>query len=173
MSGNRERQREQRRQRKLRAAERQAEMAARSEARNEQARETLKPLPPGDRPRVVTVGALVSALIALVFTVSAVVAALGSVTVSGRHPSAFPLAIFAVAVWAMAWGMWRSRYWAVLGFQMLLVLLMLSAAVGLVQVTTIPALVATLALLAGLGTLFYFMVRALARIQMPRAPGSG
>ena len=31
----------------------------------------------------------------------------------------------------MAWGMWRARYWAVLGFQLLLVFLIFSAVYGL------------------------------------------
>jgi threonine/homoserine/homoserine lactone efflux protein len=71
----------------------------------------------------------------------------------------------------MAYGMWKARYWAVLGFQMLLVLVLLSAALGLVGVSTIPELLASLLLLAGSGTLFYFLIRAMARIQMPEPPG--
>jgi hypothetical protein len=171
MSGSRERKREQRRQRRLRAAERQAGMAARSEARNEAVRETLEPLPPGERPGAVTAGAVVSGIVAAIFTVSAVVAATGSVEVSGNEPSPFPLAVFAVILWVMTWGLWKSRYWAVLGFQMMLVLFLLSAALGLVQVTTVLQLIATLVLLAGLGTLFYFLIKAMARIQMPSRPG--
>ncbi|MGZ5313220.1 MAG: hypothetical protein ACXWEA_03330 [Solirubrobacterales bacterium] len=171
MSGSRERKREDRRQRKLRAAQRQAEMTARSEARNEATRERLAPLPDGDRPRAVTAGAAVSAVVALIWTVSAVVAATGSVEVSGEEPSPLPLAGLAVVFWVMTWGMWKARYWAVLGFQMLLVLSLLSAALGLVQVTNVLQLVATLALLGGLGTLFYFLIKAMARIQMPSRPG--
>jgi hypothetical protein len=171
VSGSRERKREERRQRKLRASQRQAEMAARSEERNRAAREALAPLPEGERPGAVTAGAVVSGLIALVFTVSAIVAAVGDVHVSGRDPNPFPLAVFAVAMWFMAWGMWRARYWAVLGFQMLLVLFMLSAGLGLVQVSTVLQLLATVVLLAGCGTLFYFLIKAMARIQMPERPG--
>lgn len=172
MSGARERRREERRKRKLRAAERQAEMSARSEARNEQAREALDPLAPGERPGAVTAGGIVSALIATIFTVSAVIAATGTVEVSGREPSPIPLAAFAGLLWMMAWGMWKSRYWAVLGFQMLLLLFMLSSALGLVQVGTVLQFVVTLALLIGLGVLFFHMVKAMARIQMPKRPGS-
>ncbi len=36
----------------------------------------------------------------------------------------------------MAYGLWRARYWAVLGFQTLLVLLLVAASLGLVQATT-------------------------------------
>ena len=45
----------------------------------------------------------------------------------------------------MAWGMWKARYWAVLGFQMLLVLFILSAALGLVQVSTVLQAVGSVA----------------------------
>jgi hypothetical protein len=64
--------------------------------------------------------------------------------------------------------MWRARYWAVLGFQLLLVLLILSAVFGLAaQAATAAQVAATLGLLAVSGTFFYFMVKAMARIQMP------
>jgi hypothetical protein len=68
----------------------------------------------------------------------------------------------------MAWGMWRARYWAVLGFQLLLVFLIFSAVFGLaVQASSVGQFAATLGLLAVSGSFFYFMVKAMARIQMP------
>jgi hypothetical protein len=138
------------------------------ELRDRAAREALEPLREGERPGAVTVGAAVSTLIALVFWVSAVVALVTDVEVSGSEPSAGPLILFAAVLTLMAYGMWRARYWAVLGFQALLVLIMLSAALGLVQVRTVLEAAGTTLLLAGAGTLFYFMVKALARIQMPQ-----
>jgi threonine/homoserine/homoserine lactone efflux protein len=72
----------------------------------------------------------------------------------------------------MTVGMWRARYWAVLGFQTLLLLVILASALGLVQVSTVAETVATIGLLAGAATLFYFMIRAMARIQMPSPPGA-
>jgi hypothetical protein len=69
----------------------------------------------------------------------------------------------------MAWGMWRARYWAVLGFQMLLVFLIFSAVFGLlVQAGSVAQVGATQALLAVSGSFFYLMVKAMARIQMPQ-----
>jgi hypothetical protein len=118
----------------------------------------------------VTVGAIVSVVFAGIFTASAVIAALGSVEVSGDEPSPVGIAVFAAALWVMSWGMWRTRYWAVLGFQALLLIVLVLAALGLVVVSTIPELLASLVLLAGSGALFYFMIRAMARIQMPRPP---
>jgi hypothetical protein len=63
--------------------------------------------------------------------------------------------------------MWRARYWAVLGFQTLLLLLILTATGGLVLARSALQAVTTGLLLAAAGTLFWFMVKAMARIQMP------
>ena len=71
----------------------------------------------------------------------------------------------------MTYGLWKARYWAVLGLQMLLLLVIISSALGLVQVSTIPQVIASLTLLGGAGALFYFTIRAMARIQMPDRPG--
>ncbi|HET8975558.1 MAG TPA: hypothetical protein VFN15_02925 [Solirubrobacterales bacterium] len=152
----------------------QERMARRAEERNAEARSRLEPLAEGERPQVLTVGAVISGLIALVFTASAVVAAIGGVEVRGSEPTPLPLAAFSVVLWMMALGMWRARYWAVLGFQMLLVLLMLSTAAGLVGAQRLSLLqgIGSIALLGGLGALFYFMIKAMARIQMPERPGA-
>jgi hypothetical protein len=189
--GSRERKREERRKRKRRASERATEtvsepvnggaaggraaesfeerIARRSEERNTEARARLEPLAAGERPTAVTVGAAASALLAIVFTVSAVLAAAG-VEVGGRDPEPVPIAFFAAVLWLMAWGMYRTRYWAVLGFQMVLVLTMLASALGLVQVATVLQALGTTVLLLGSGALFYFLIRAMARIQMPEPP---
>ncbi|MFN8160333.1 MAG: hypothetical protein U0R52_04720 [Solirubrobacterales bacterium] len=71
----------------------------------------------------------------------------------------------------MALGMWRARYWAVLGFQMLLVLFLLAAFAGVVNANTWLQAAGTIVLIAGCGVLFFFMVKAMARIQMPQRPG--
>jgi hypothetical protein len=187
--GSRERKRAERQKRKRRSVEREAspeaeptavpegesfeqKLARRTEERNAQARAELEPLEQGERPTAVTIGAIVSAVFAAIMTGSAVIAATGSVEVSGRKPSAAGIAVFAVALWVMAWGMWKAKYWAVLGFQVLLLIVLVLTALGLVAVSTVPQLVASLLLLAGSGSLFYFMIRAMARIQMPRPPGA-
>jgi hypothetical protein len=164
---HRERQRAERQKRKARTAERREQMAARYEERNREAREKLEPLAPGERPVIVTIGAVISAIIAAVFWVSTVLAATGHVTVSGEHPSPIATGAVAVLLSAMAWGMWRSRYWAVLGFQAFLALTLLSATLGLIQVATALEAVGTGLVIVIAGTLFYLMIRAMARIQMP------
>jgi hypothetical protein len=197
VTGARERKRAERQKRKRRSAERSAppveaeaaapaapqgngdrapaesfqeRMARRYEERNAEARAKLEPLEEGERPTAVTVGAIVSAVVAATFTASTVIAATGSVEVSGDEPSPVGIAIFAAALWVMTWGMWKARYWAVLGFQVLLLIAMIVGALSLVAFSTILELLASLVLLGGSGTLFYFMIRALARIQMPSPP---
>jgi len=167
----RERQRAQRQKRKARAAERAERMSARSEERNREAREKLEPLKEGERPVIVTIGAAISAVIAVIFWVSTVLAATGHVTVRGSHPSPIAAGALAALLTAMAWGMWKARYWAVLGFQAFLALTLLSATLGLIQVTSVLEAVGTSLVLVVAGALFYFMIKAMARIQMPeRAP---
>jgi hypothetical protein len=149
----------------------QDKMARRYEERNAQARAKLEPLEEGERPGAVTVGAIASAVLAIVFTVSAVLAIAG-VEAGGRHIKAVPIIVFGGVLWAMTVGMWRARYWAVLGFQTVLLLVMLASAFGLVVVNSLFQALGTTLLLAGSGTLFYFMIRAMGRIQMPSSPGS-
>ena len=154
--------------RKQRGAERMSRGYARAEQRNQEAREALEPLAEGERPTVVTVGAVVAGLIAL----SIVVAYFAVGAVDGSKPNLAQVVAPALIMGAMAWGMWHARYWAVLGFQLILVFLIFSAFFGLVVgASSVPQVLGTLALLIVAGTFFYFMVKAMARIQMPtRAP---
>ncbi len=137
---------------------------ARAEQRNQEAREALEPLAEGERPTVVTLGAIVAALISL----SVVIGYAAGVEVNGEQPKLPQVIAPAVIMGMMAWGMWHARYWAVLGFQLILVVVLFSAFFGLVVgASSVAQVLGTLALLAGAGTFFYFMVKAMARIQMP------
>ena len=159
------------RKRKQRGPDRMKEGYAKAEQRNQAAREALVPLADGERPTVVTVGAVVAALIA----VSIVAGYLAGVEVDGETPKVPQIVAPALIMGVMAWGMWRARYWAVLGFQLILVFLIFSAVFGLaVQASSLAQFAATLGLLAVSGTFFFFMVKAMARIQMPeRRPPAG
>ena len=148
----------------------QERMARRYEERNAEARAKLEPLGRGERPRAVTVGAVVSTLLAIAISVQGVLS-LAGVGAGDATTRPAPLFLFAVVLWAMAIGMWRARYWAVLGFQTVLLLMMLASAFGLVVVNSLLQAIGTTLLLLGSGTLFYFMIRAMARIQMPSPPG--
>jgi len=137
---------------------------AKAEERNQEARESLEPLAEGERPLVVTIGAVVAALIAA----SIVIGYLIGTEVNGEKPMLAQVLAPALLMGIMAWGMWRARYWAVLGFQLILVFLIFSAVYGLaLQAASVAQVLATLALLGVSGSFFFFMVKAMARIQMP------
>lgn len=137
---------------------------AKAEVRNQEAREALEPLAEGERPGVVTVGAVLAGLI----SASILVSYLAGAEVDGEKPAFAQAMAPALLMGVMAWGMWRARYWAVLGFQMILVLLIFSAVFGLAaQAASVGQVLATLGLLAVSGTFFWLMVKAMARIQMP------
>ena len=152
------------RKRKERGGDPMARGYAKAEQRNQEAREALEPLGDGERPLVVTIGAVVSGLVAL----SIVAGYLAGVEVNGKVPKVPQVLAPALILCFMSWGMWRARYWAVLGFQLILVFLIFSAVFGLaVQAASVAQFAVTLGLLAVTGTFFFFMVKAMARIQMP------
>ena len=161
---SRERKRTERRKRKERGRQRASEISARSEARNETAREELEPLHEGERPAVVTVAAVISTLVAGLALAGY---ALWDVLRDDGRPPAGGVVVFVVVIAVMAYGLWRARYWAVLGFQAALVIVILSATLGTISALTVGLALGNLVLLLGAGALFYFMVKALARIQMP------
>jgi hypothetical protein len=140
---------------------------AKAEERNREAREALVPLYEGERPTVVTIGAVFSGLVAAIFWVSTVIAIFSDAEVNGNEPHPLQLALVAAIVTTMAVGMWRARYWAVLGFQMVLVLFLLAGVAGLVGATTVAQVVGTVLLVLICLAFFLFMVKAMARIQMP------
>jgi hypothetical protein len=182
---DRDRKRAERQKRKQRSTERRAElsakreeMATRTEAKNEQARAELEPLEEGQRPTVVTVAAVVSGLIAISAVVGwalgVQVTRIGSDGIEqGEHDAPILSVIVAAGLMStMAYGLWRARYWAVLGFQALLVIVLIAASLGLLQAMTWLEATGTTLLIAGAGALFYFMIKAMARIQMPQRPGA-
>ena len=63
--------------------------------------------------------------------------------------------------------MWRGRYWAVLGFQALLAIQIIICAASLIVVNQWWAALVLVALMVLGGWLFWKLVRALARLQMP------
>lgn len=137
---------------------------SRSERKNQAAREALVPLAVGERPRVVTIGALVSTLL---FVAAIAGWLLWDSLRDDTRPALVAVLLFAAVVGTMAYGMWRVRYWAVLGFQAVLLFSILGSALGIVRATTVLDAAGNLIVLVGAGALFYFMVKALARIQMP------
>lgn len=139
-----------------------------SERKNREAREGLEPLAEGERPTVITIGAVICTLL----TILAIAGyALWDTLRDEQRPDLIGVAAFIVMVGAMAYGLWRTRYWAVLGFQTALVLVIIANALGLVAALSVLQALANVLLLAAAGVLFWFMIRAWARIQMPTRPG--
>ena len=136
---------------------------ARGEERNEQIRQSLEPLEPGERPGAVTVAAIVAALLA----VANVALMLAGVEVNGEKPKPGGTIVFAVLMLVAAAGMWRARYWAVLGFQALLAITIIIAGLSLTVASNAAAVALCLTIVVFGGWLFWKLVRALARLQMP------
>ena len=136
---------------------------ARAEERNRAIREQLEPLAPGERPGAVTVAAIIAALLG---TANLVLLAAG-VDVDGKRPSAAGTVVFTALMFAAAYGMWRAKYWAVLGFQALLAITIIVAFLSLAVASNALAVVLCLAVSGLGGWLFWKLVRALARLQMP------
>jgi uncharacterized membrane protein len=87
-----------------------------------------------------------------------------------ERPSAFQVFPPAILFTVMGFGMLRARYWAVLGFQAIMAIIMIGAFITLIAATSIFQALSTFLVLAIAATLFWFTVKALARIQMP-SPG--
>jgi hypothetical protein len=121
----------------------------------------LEPFGEEERPPALQIAVAVCVLLAL-----GVIA--GAVTIHdlSRHGGSVPGAVVLAGVLALlARGMYRRRYWAVLGFEALLAFQILVTSLALVVASTIAA--AGLSLLAiGLGGwLFWKLVRVMGRIQ--------
>lgn len=145
---------------------------AKAEEKNRRVRESLEPLGAGERPTVITVGAIFCAVMAAIAWSSAGVALFTGAEVNGVRPNVAQLALTGLITTGLAWGLWKARYWAALGFQVLLLLLLIAGVAGLVLAGTLAQAVTTFLLLVLLGAMFWFMVKAMARIQMPeRAAG--
>jgi hypothetical protein len=147
---------------------------ARGRAKDAAARASLQPLAPGERPTAVTVGAIAAALLALANVVALVagwVAGPGSGDRDGQAIAGSLLVTTVLCV--VAYGMWKARYWAVLGMQTLLAITIIFASLGLITATSAWAAILLVAIVCAAGALFWFMVKAMARIQMPERPGAG
>ena len=150
------------------AAARPERRPSRSELRDARARAALEPLAPGERPTAVTIAALVAAVLAL----ANLTAFAAGLEIRGNSPNAAQVAAPALIMLVAAAGMWRARYWAVLGFQFILGILIVYMAILLTVASNVLAVVVVLAIVVPAGLLFYALVKALARLQMPERPGA-
>ncbi|SRR6266542_2624014 len=140
-----------------------APAAPATKSKDEIARERLEPLQEGERPLAVTIGALIAAALGL----STVVLFAFGVDTGDSQPNGGATLLYAALMLVMAAGMWNARYWAVLGFQALLAILIVIWSLLLLKAESVLAAVVALAVVGAAGTMFWFLVKALARIQMP------
>jgi hypothetical protein len=137
---------------------------ARAEARNSEVRAQLAPLQPGERPRPLIFAAVVAALLGT----ANLVALLAGVEVQGEQPSAVGVLVFCAVMYLAAIGLWMARYWAVLGFEVLLGLIVLVFSLFLLRASNVLAVVVCVPIIAIAGWLFWKLVRVMGRIQAPQ-----
>ena len=135
---------------------------ARSRQRNEEARANLEPLGPGERPKAVTVAAVVAALLGIANVVLLITG--GNLDDRARRNGAIA---FAIVMLVAAVFMWRGKYWAVLGFQALLAISIVIAALALLFASNVEAVIRSVLIIVPAAVLFWYLIRAMARLQMP------
>ena len=142
---------------------------ARGRARDEAIRRDLEPLAPGERPRAVTIAAIV----AFVFAIANVVATLTVDDLSSgqNDPTLFAIVWTSILVVAGA-GMLARQYWAVLGFQCVLGLQIVVFSLAVLRVQKWWLAVAMAIAIGLMGWLFWKLIRPMARLQMPDRPDS-
>ncbi|HYF26563.1 MAG TPA: hypothetical protein VD931_12560 [Baekduia sp.] len=138
-----------------------------SAERDAQARAGLEPLAPGERPQWVTIAAVVAAVMTVANAVAPIV---GADFQGDARSAATTTVVTTVLLAACAIGMWRAKYWAVLGFETVLLFQILVLFLALLRVETAIATIVVLVALGALCVLFYKLIRAMARIQMPARP---
>jgi hypothetical protein len=139
---------------------------SRSERKNAAVRATLEPYRSGERPWSIRVAVAVAFLIGAGDLVDVLVG--GNLGFGGAHPAKGGVILFSVLMLVCAAGMWRMRYWAVLGFQAILAFVVLFFSLALIRASNVAGVIIAVAVVCGGGFLFYKLVRVLSRLQMPR-----
>ncbi|HEY3019116.1 MAG TPA: hypothetical protein VGJ32_02945 [Solirubrobacteraceae bacterium] len=151
----------QRERRRQAAAQRTAAGYARGRERDEAARAALKPLAPGERPVPVTVAAVVATVLAVGNL------ALFAAGVRVRGSSTVGVLLLCLVLGVAAFGLWRVRYWAVLGFEALLALTIFYATASLVLASSLRLVAVAVPTIVLSGWLFWKLVGVMSRLQMP------
>jgi hypothetical protein len=138
---------------------------ARSRERDEAARAALVPLAPGERPRPI----VVSAVLAAGFAIANLILVASGYEVDGERPVVGGL-VFAAIMLAAAVGLWYVKYWAVLGFEVLLGVTFAGAMLSILRATNLEAVLLSVGVMILTGPLFWLLIRQMARIQMPKRP---
>jgi hypothetical protein len=137
---------------------------ARAEQRNAEVRAQLAPLQPGERPTALVVATLVAVLLGT----ANLVALLAGVEVQGEQPSTLGVLLFCAVMYLAAVGLWMARYWAVLGFEVLLGLIVLVFSLFLLRASNLLAVAVCIPIIVVAGWLFWKLIRVMGRIQAPQ-----
>ena len=128
---------------------------------DERTRAALRPLAEDERPPALIAAEIVCAVLALLVIV-------GALTVHdlSRRGGSLPAAVFLAAVLcALAAGMYRRRYWAVLGFEAFLAFQIIVTSLALVVASTVTAAAICIVGIGLGGWLFWKLVRVMGRMQ--------
>jgi hypothetical protein len=136
---------------------------ARSRARDDELRANLPPLAPGERPRIVTLAAVV----AFVFAIANAAAALSGndISTASGDPS-ISTAVTSAVLLVAGIGMLAGQYWAVLGFQTILGIQIVFFSLSLIGVQKLGHAVIYVVAIGLLGWLFWKLVRPMAQLQV-------
>jgi hypothetical protein len=142
---------------------------ARGRERDEAIRAGLVPLPPGERTTAMTVAVVVAVALAI----GVVAGALTTEDLRERGGT-LPAGLFIGAVLLfVAWGMWNTRYWAVLAFDALMWFQVIAASLALVVASSWGAATLCVAIVGLAGWMAWKLIRVMARIQAyDRGPGA-
>jgi hypothetical protein len=141
----------------------------RSEQRNAAVRAALVPLAPGERPWSVRIAALTALIVGVGDLIDVIVG--GRASFGGTHTGVGGVVLFSLLMIVCAVGMWQMRYWAVLGFQAVLAIVVLIFALLLIRASNLLGFIVPIVIISAGGTLFFKLVRVLSRLQMPKYPG--
>lgn len=134
---------------------------ARGRERDEAIRRALVPLAPGERTRALVVAVVVALALAIAIVV-------GALTTSDLREKggAVPFGIFiAIVLVVCAWGMWNTRYWAVLAFDAFMWFHVIVSSLAIVVASTWTAVALCVAVVTLAGTMAWKLIRVMARIQ--------
>jgi hypothetical protein len=135
-----------------------------SEERNAEIRAELEPLKPGERPRPLVIGAVGAVAVGIA---NVIAYAAGAKVQGGEQPALGGVLAFSLLMFVAAWGLWNARYWAVLGVQALLALIVIVVSLKLLVASSLLGALVALLIIVACGWLFWKLVRVMARIQMP------
>ncbi len=119
------------------------------------------------RPRAVLVAALSAAALAVANLLALVL------SYDPQTPAKTAGSLAATALVAtMAYGLWRARYWAVLGMETLLAITIVLSALALIRAEDWRGLLLLLSIIVASSALLWALARSLRQLELPQPPGS-